>query len=172
MNKKGFAISIILYSIVFLIITILYMLLGIVRNRYVINEKLRENVLDELNQGEDYTGPFVDPWEDVPEDTCTWGEWTPSAGDVFTNNADCTAVLPSDTDVTRYKCDAYVNCYTVTCHGLCDGVTVGGTDSCMNIDNPAHNCKNVYCPTGNFTLSDFNYGEAHYLYRVYERKCS
>ena len=50
MNKKGFAVSIILYSIVLLIITILYMLLGIVKTRYTVSDNLRENITQELNQ--------------------------------------------------------------------------------------------------------------------------
>ena len=50
MNKKGFAISVILYSIVFLIIAILYMLLGITRTRYTVNKGLRDNIIKELNE--------------------------------------------------------------------------------------------------------------------------
>ena len=49
MNKKGFAISIILYSVVLLIITILYMLLGIEKNRKETNEELRNNIVEQLN---------------------------------------------------------------------------------------------------------------------------
>ena len=41
MNKKGFAISVILYSIIFLIIAILYMLLGITKTRYTVNKGLK-----------------------------------------------------------------------------------------------------------------------------------
>ena len=50
MNKKGFAVSIIIYSIVFLIIAILYMLLGIERNRYTVNSELRESITAYLNE--------------------------------------------------------------------------------------------------------------------------
>ena len=49
MNKKGFAISIILYSMVFLLISIFYMLLGIVRTRYIVTSGLRESIMEELN---------------------------------------------------------------------------------------------------------------------------
>ena len=49
MNKKGFAISVILYSIVFLIIAILYMLLGIVKTRYTVNSSLKESIINDLN---------------------------------------------------------------------------------------------------------------------------
>lgn len=49
MNKKGFAISIILYSMVFLLISIFYMLLGIVKTRYIATTNLRKDVLEELN---------------------------------------------------------------------------------------------------------------------------
>lgn len=49
MNKKGFAISVILYSVVFLIIAILYMLLGLTKTRYTVNKNLRDNLVNELN---------------------------------------------------------------------------------------------------------------------------
>ena len=49
MNKKGFAISIILYSIIFLIIATLYILLSIEKSRYDINGELRKNIINELN---------------------------------------------------------------------------------------------------------------------------
>ena len=49
MNKKGFAITIILYSIIFLIVSILYILLGIVKTRYVVESDLRKNVNDTVN---------------------------------------------------------------------------------------------------------------------------
>jgi len=49
MNKRGFAISVILYSIVILVIGILYLLLGIVRNRYTIGDKLKSDVIDYVN---------------------------------------------------------------------------------------------------------------------------
>ena len=51
MNKKGFAISIILYSLVFLVISIFYMLLGVVKTRYTVSSGLRESVIEELNSG-------------------------------------------------------------------------------------------------------------------------
>ena len=49
MNKKGFAISVILYSIIFMIITILLILLGLVRTRYTVSESLREKVIEDVN---------------------------------------------------------------------------------------------------------------------------
>ena len=49
MNKKGFAISIILYSVVLLIIAILYMLLGIEKNRTEVSEDLKDNIMEQLN---------------------------------------------------------------------------------------------------------------------------
>ena len=52
MNKKGFAISIVLYAIVFLIITIFYVLLGVIKSRYNTNNDLRNSVVDELNSEE------------------------------------------------------------------------------------------------------------------------
>ena len=50
MNKKGFAISIILYTIILLIITVLYMLLGIEKNRNNTNEQLRETIIEQMNE--------------------------------------------------------------------------------------------------------------------------
>lgn len=49
MNNKGFAISVILYVIVFLIIAVLYILLGIVKARYSVNSDLKNNVTTTLN---------------------------------------------------------------------------------------------------------------------------
>lgn len=49
MNKKGFAISIVLYSIVFLIISILYITLGILKTRYNVGSDLHKATMDELN---------------------------------------------------------------------------------------------------------------------------
>lgn len=50
MNKKGFAVSIILYSVILLVIVVLYILLGVLRTRYNVNEHLRDNVVNELNE--------------------------------------------------------------------------------------------------------------------------
>ena len=50
MNKKGFAISIVLYSLVFLLISILYMILGVLKTRYHVENDLRNAVVQELNE--------------------------------------------------------------------------------------------------------------------------
>ncbi len=52
MNKNGFAVSIILYSIVFLIISALYMLLAIEKGRLTTNEDLRKSIVEQLNEEE------------------------------------------------------------------------------------------------------------------------
>ena len=52
MNKKGFAISIVLYSIVFLLISVFYMILGILKTRYSVSSSLREDIIDQLNSDE------------------------------------------------------------------------------------------------------------------------
>ena len=49
MNKRGFAISIVLYSLVFLLISILYMILGILKARYNVENDLRNSIIQELN---------------------------------------------------------------------------------------------------------------------------
>ena len=49
MNKKGFAISIVLYSLVFLLISILYMILGVLKARYHVENDLRDAIVQELN---------------------------------------------------------------------------------------------------------------------------
>jgi len=53
LNNKGFAISIILYSIIFLIITILMILLGLEKSRYTVNQSLRDGIINELNENTD-----------------------------------------------------------------------------------------------------------------------
>ena len=50
MNKKGFAVSVILYAIIFLIITTLFMLLGVMRTRFKVNNELRENIRESINE--------------------------------------------------------------------------------------------------------------------------
>lgn len=50
MNNKGFAISVILYSMVFLLISIFYMLLSIVKTRYNTSISLRDDLIEELNE--------------------------------------------------------------------------------------------------------------------------
>ncbi len=49
MNKKGFAISIIMYSIVFLLVSIFYITLGILKTRYNVSDSLRNGLMEELN---------------------------------------------------------------------------------------------------------------------------
>ena len=49
MNKKGFAISIIMYSIVFLLVSIFYITLGILKTRYNVSDSLRKGIMEELN---------------------------------------------------------------------------------------------------------------------------
>ena len=50
MNKKGVAISIIIYAIIFLVIAILDIILLIEKNKYNVNGELRENIIKELNE--------------------------------------------------------------------------------------------------------------------------
>ena len=52
MNKKGFAISIILYSLVFLLITILFMILGILKTRYNVSDNTRKSVIENINESD------------------------------------------------------------------------------------------------------------------------
>lgn len=49
MNKKGFAISIIMYTIVFLLISIFYIILGILKTRYSVSDKVRNDIINQLN---------------------------------------------------------------------------------------------------------------------------
>lgn len=48
MNKKGFAVSVILYSMVILVIGIFYLILGIVRNRYTVENTLKDAIIDSI----------------------------------------------------------------------------------------------------------------------------
>ena len=50
MNKKGFAISMLLYSLVFVIISLLYVLLAIMKTRYQSEDNLRESIVEKLNE--------------------------------------------------------------------------------------------------------------------------
>lgn len=59
MNKKGLAMSMVIYAVILLIISLLYMLLGIVRNRYTINDDLRKAIIRDLNSDE-YMYPSLD----------------------------------------------------------------------------------------------------------------
>ncbi len=52
MNKKGFAISVVLYAIVFLLITIMYMILGVLKTRYHVNRDMRNELMNQLNSTE------------------------------------------------------------------------------------------------------------------------
>lgn len=49
MNKKGFAISTILYGLIFLTISIFYMIISIVSNQNVTNDNFVNDVREELN---------------------------------------------------------------------------------------------------------------------------
>ena len=49
MNKKGFAISVILYFSVFLVITIFYILLGILKARYTVTSNIKNEIIEKLN---------------------------------------------------------------------------------------------------------------------------
>ena len=50
MNKKGFAISVILYSMVILVISIMYLVLGIVKDRYNLENQLKESAIDYIDE--------------------------------------------------------------------------------------------------------------------------
>ena len=50
MNKKGFAISVILYSVVFLLISILYTITGVLKTRYHVKNDLRNAIVEQLNE--------------------------------------------------------------------------------------------------------------------------
>lgn len=52
MNKKGFAISVVLYTMVLLVIGIFYLLLGIVRTRYTVGDNLKEQVINGIAPGQ------------------------------------------------------------------------------------------------------------------------
>lgn len=52
MNKKGFAISVIIYSLVLVITSLLYMTLDMIKNRYDNEKKLRDNIEERLNSDE------------------------------------------------------------------------------------------------------------------------
>lgn len=49
LNNKGFAISVILYSVVLLMISVMYLLVTILNSRYKMNKDLKNNVTDYVN---------------------------------------------------------------------------------------------------------------------------
>ena len=51
MNKKGFAISVILYAVIFVVIAIFYLLLSIIKSRYSVNSDLKNDIMLDLNSG-------------------------------------------------------------------------------------------------------------------------
>lgn len=59
MNKKGFAISVVLYSLVILIVSIMYLLLSTVKNNYNTNKNLRNEIVNMLNNKQDNKGPSI-----------------------------------------------------------------------------------------------------------------
>lgn len=61
MNKKGFAISVVLYIMVLLVIGIFYLLLGIVRHRYTIGDNLKGMIINSIDPG----GPPITNFEDI-----------------------------------------------------------------------------------------------------------
>ena len=49
LNNKGFAISVVLYAMVILIIGVLYLLIDIVNTRYILSKKTKEEVVEYIN---------------------------------------------------------------------------------------------------------------------------
>ena len=153
MNNKGFAISIVLYSIIFLIVTILYMLLGIVRNRYVINERLRSNIVDQLNR-EDYNcrwqlidtyfGPNVCSEVSIPTN--------PIEGDTY----------------TKKKPDKY----NYTARYVCQGTTTNFTSEYIYISsNEANSACNYNVPECPSTVSKTCTTALYHNCETYEYTC-
>lgn len=98
MNKRGFAVSIVLYSMVFLIVTILYMLLGIEKTRYTVNQNVRDNIMVQLN----------DQIED--NRVCEW------ENDTESNLSSCTATSAATRDAMindPQEGDVYYTCQSV-----------------------------------------------------------
>lgn len=142
MNNKGFAISIILYSIVFLIITILYMLLGIVRQRYIINENLREEITKQINTEYEVELP--------PENIETNGHWVCDSTHLSTD--ECYEAVPPEHPIIgdiyiqkfddiygfrgSYTCQGITN-YFSSLNGQYYGSESAAIDACSNSVNPS-----------------------------------
>jgi len=64
-NNKGFAISLMLYAMILLIVTIFYIVLAIVKNRFTYSESMVNNVIEFLDEHDtsmghgDKTGPLI-----------------------------------------------------------------------------------------------------------------
>ena len=99
MNKKGFAISIILYSMVFLLITTLYIILGVFKTRYTVTNELRDSIVEELSASKSF-GDIVKSLGDNSEIT-----YVANYNDVIENNSSFTTqdqVLTSATKKMVY----------------------------------------------------------------------
>ena len=89
MNKKGFAISVVLYTMVILIICIFYLLLGIVRHRYVVGNDLKQTIINGINPGRP---PMSKVLSDIVENTLSMTD----------ADSDGTKYVAGDTDIPNY----------------------------------------------------------------------
>lgn len=106
MNKRGFAISIILYSLVFLLITILFMILGILKTRYNVSSDIRESVIDEINSSDYAARVFKRNLMDKKTNMPVWIDTmnTPDIGD------NVIYVAPINDKIGNQLCGTSVNC--------------------------------------------------------------
>lgn len=102
MNKKGFAISIILYSMVFLLITILFVILSILKTRYTASNDLRDSILKDFNEKNFGDVIFTKRLNQLQGGKCKWIDNmdTPSntADDVYYVTACTSSYSPQDSD--------------------------------------------------------------------------
>lgn len=84
MNKKGFAISIILYSMVFLLITVLFIILSILKTRYTASNNLRDSILKDFNEKDFGDVIFTKSIRKLQGGNCMWTDTMNTP----TNNAD------------------------------------------------------------------------------------
>lgn len=91
MNKKGFAISVVLYTMVILVIGVFFLLLGIVRNRYTVMGNLRDSVIDGIPN-------VLNKVYDLNP-----GDWVWYSGKMWrivTNNSDGSVKLVTENNIT------------------------------------------------------------------------
>ena len=161
MNKKGFAISVILYSIVFLVVSIMFMLLGIVKTRYTVNDKLKQKIIEDIDD-------IVDISPNISSYTCTIsGEKNDYVKDLTIS------INVPDNKAVSYSFDGvnYTNSNeTIASHS---GTYVGYF---KDINNNIGNCsvdvvsKTIY-RSQNCSRQNINFGEFYKSSETYSNDC-
>ena len=159
MNKKGFAISVVLYAMVILIIGVLYLLLGIVKNRYMVGDNLKYDIINTI--------PSVDVSDPV---VCT--DWKLTD---YAYVKDCEEVGSKDTGVMYTMCELR---YRYRKSQTCGSKQLSYTSKYYypNSSSALSACKsyNLGCTLADnlATPPECNASDTMYYWGQFERTCS